>query len=242
MEIQRAHTPERRADQEPDTIDDILALHRKDPQFMPEPDLMAACLGPFMVGVHTAAATGAFMLHATLKDPGLLQRARAEADEFFGNGDITAERLDEMDVIRRTWLEALRLYPTVPVAARRAINTFEFAGYTIPAGTDVLVATTLPHACAEYFPDPKRFDIDRYAPERREHMVPGVYAPFGMGSHRCIGSGFAETQLTLNLAAMLHEVDVTMHPPDFEMKVDNSNVPAPSKKFRISMTRRSRSG
>lgn len=88
-----------------------------------------------------------------------------------------------------------------------------------------MIATTVPHVCAEFFPEPDRFDIDRYA-------------PFGLGTHQCLGSGFVEAQLAVTLAAMLHRADFAMDPSDYQLTMDHSKLPAPSSRFRIKVARR----
>ena len=219
-------------------IDDVLALHRADPQFLPETELVSACIGPFIAGLHTAASVATCMLYALLKHPETLARMLPEVDELFAGGGPTAGKLHAMDVTHRVVMETLRLYRVAPVLVRTVVNTFEFAGFLIPAGTTVMFATTVPHVLPEYFPDPERFDIDRYARERAEHRVPGVYAPFGLGTHRCLGSGFAEVSLVLTLAAMLHGAEITMHPPSYRLRMSYSTVASPKSSFKIVITRR----
>ncbi len=236
--VLEAHAPENRAGKEPDLIDDVLEFHRLNPQLLPEQDLLSACIGPFVAGLHTAASVIAFMLYSVLKHPECLSRIRPEIDELFANGGPTAEKIRAMDVTHRVALETLRLYPVAPVAIRQAVNTFEFGGYTIPAGTNVLVATTVPHYCAEYYPNPEQFDIDRYTPERAEHRTFGVYTPFGLGTHRCLGDGFAEMLLIMTLATILHRVDVAMDPPGYEMKTTYFALAAPDSSFKIRVLRR----
>ncbi len=236
--VLEAHAPENRAGKEPDLIDDVLEFHRLNPQLLPEQDLLSTCIGPFVAGLHTAASVIAFMLYSVLKHPECLSRIRPEIDELFANGGPTAEKIRAMDVTHRVALETLRLYPVAPVAIRQAVNTFEFGGYTIPAGTNVLVATTVPHYCAEYYPNPEQFDIDRYTPERAEHRTFGVYTPFGLGTHRCLGDGFAEMLMIMTLATILHRVDVAMDPPGYEMKTTYFALAAPDSNFKIRVLRR----
>lgn len=239
-QVLAAHDPGRCVGgaEEPDFIDQLLALHRADPQFLPEKELFVVCIGPFVAGLHTEASVATFMLYALLKYPELMKGVRREVDEFFANGGPTAERLRAMEITHRVALETLRVFPVAPAQMRTAVNTFEFAGYAIPAGASVMFATTVPHTLPEHYPNPERFDIDRYLPERAEHRVPGVYAPFGMGTHRCLGSGFAEAQLAVTIATLLYRADITMHPPRYNMKVDTTRIPAPSARFRIKVARR----
>ena len=234
--VVEAHTPKRREGMEPDLIDDVLELHRADPQALPEHDLLPACIGPFMAGLHTAASVASFMLYSVLKHAEVRERIQPEIETLFAGG-VTAEKAAAMDVTRRVALETLRMYPVAPAIPRQVVNTFEFAGYTIPSGTSVLVATSVPHRLAEHYPEPKRFDIDRYTAERAEHRVPGVYAPFGLGTHRCLGDRFAELLFALTIATILDRADIVMDPPGYEMKVSYSKVPAPDKRFRIKVVR-----
>ena len=237
-QVMAAHEAGSHAGHEPDLIDDILELHKTDPQFLPETDLMISVLGPYIAGLDTSASTSAFTLYALLKHPALLPPVQAEADMLFADGTPTAQALRKLDFTHRVVLETLRMYPIAPVTIRTVANSFEFAGYTIPAGTQVIMATTVPHYLPEYFPDPERFDIDRYLPERNEHRQPGAFAPFGLGPHRCLGSGFAEVQIAMTLATIMHTVELVLDPPDYELQINPAPLPRPAKSFKFKVVRR----
>lgn len=222
----------------PDLIDDVLALHRSDPQFLPELDLLSACIGPFIAGLHTAASTAAFMLYELLRHPEIMLRVRYESDELLANGGPTAQKLQAMDVTHRVAMETLRLYQVAPIQVRTVVNSFEFGGYTIPNGAKVMFPISMPHLMSEYFPEPERFDIGRYSPGRAEHRVPGVYAPFGLGTHRCLGSGFTEVCLAFTIALVLHRVNISMHPPNYQLKTSYSTVAVPKSSFKIVLSPR----
>ena len=238
--ILAAHEPEKRLDKPADAVDHLLELHSRDPQFMPETDLFEQVLGPFVAGVDTAAVVCSFMLYELLRQPDLRAQVAAEADALFaGGGTPTVESLRELDVIHRAAMETMRLYPLSPALLPRTVsNSFEFAGYRIPAGEKVLIAYTLPLLMPEYFPDPHRFDIDRYTSERAEHRQPGAYVPFGVGTHSCLGGRLAEALIALNMAAIFREAELTLDPPDGRLKTSQTLVMRPSFKFRL--TRRLR--
>ena len=130
------------------------------------------------------------------------------------------------------------MYPIGAAVTRMVANSFEFAGYEIPAGAQVICAMTVPHYLPEYFPDPKRFDIDRYTDERKEHKQPGVYAPFGLGPHRCLGSGFAEAQIAVTMATIMHSTELVLDPPDYELKINSAPTSRPDEGFKFKMIRR----
>ena len=231
------HQRERPQKDVPDLIDDVLELHRTDMQFLPETNLKAAVLAPFVAGLDTVPAISAFMLYNILKHPDVLAQTRAEADVLFAEG-LSDRSLRQMDVTHRVALETLRLYPIGLGIQRVAANSFEFAGYSIPAGTEILIAMSVPHILPEYYPDPERFDIDRYRPERNEHKQPGAFVPFGLGPHLCLGNRFAEVQMALNIATMLHEADLRLDPPDYNMKVKRGHPLKPADSFKLRLVRR----
>ena len=235
--VRAAHETEPHPDTDTDLVDDLMALHHADPQFLPETDLMPAVLGPFIAGLDTVGSTCAFMLYALLKHPDLLERMTAETDAGFAEGTLTADALRKFDVTHRVALETLRMYPIAPAITRTVTNTFEFAGYTIPAGETVIVATTVPHHLEQYFPEPERFDIERYTPERQEHRQPGVFAPFGAGPHVCLGAGFAEVAIAATMATIVREVELALDPPDYVLKISPAPTPSPDDRFKFRVVR-----
>ena len=116
-----------------------------------------------------------------MKHPDLLERVTAEADALFAGGTPTVKELRELDVIHRVAMETLRRHSISPMVQRTVSNSFEFEGYKVPAGKQVFLALSVAHGMEEYFPDPQRFDIDRYTRERAEHRQRGAYVPFGLG-------------------------------------------------------------
>lgn len=222
---------------EPDLIDDLLDLHRKDPQFFPETDLQLAVLGPFFAGIETAASTCAFTLYALLKHPDLLERMTAEADALFSGGTVTPQGLRELDVTHRILMESLRMYPAIPCLSRTVTNSFTFAGYTVPARAQVIVGNTVAHSLPECYPEPEHFDIDRFTPERAEHLQPGAFAPFGLGTHRCLGSNFAEVEIALTLLTIVHTVELALDPPGYALEIKHTPAPQPARSFKFRVLR-----
>ena len=230
------HSSQRRDDRPPDIIDHVLALHRADPQFLPETDLGMAVLEPIFAPMDTLAHAIAFMLYELLARPDLLERARAEADALFAQGTPTAQDVQGLDVIRRAYMETLRLHPPVPRTVRTVSNAFKFDGCTVPAGRQVILEFTLAHHMEAYFPDPERFDIDRFAAPRNEYQQPGAYMPYGVGTHRCIGSHLAEFLAVTAMATILHDVELALHPPGYVLtnrKIKGLPTPHPGRSFRI---------
>ena len=178
--IMETHQPEMREGQPPDFVDMLLEANQSAPQFLPETDLYANVLAPYLVGMDTSVSVCAFMLYSLLKHPEILERVREEVDEMYEHGPPTPDGLRKLDVTHRAAIETLRMYPVIPALTRTAANSFEFGGYRIPAGTEIMLGTTVGHHLQEYFPEPERFDIERYSRGRGEHLQPGAFAPFGV--------------------------------------------------------------
>ena len=237
-QILTAHQPEIRAGKQPNFVDDLIEMNRTDPQLLPETDLLTNILAPYMVGIDTSASVCAFMLYALLKHPEILEQMRAEVDAMYERGPPTPAALRQLDVTHRIALETLRMYPVVPALPRIVSNSFEFGGYQVPAGAPILLGTTVSHHLPECFPDPERFDIERYAGSEKQHRQPGAFAPFGVGRHRCLGSGFAEVQIALTLATIVRETELVLDRPERPLKIKLTPAPHPHTSVRFRLLRR----
>ena len=232
-----SHEPSQRVGETPNLSDTLMEMRRSSPDFISDKNLFVDSMGPFLAGADTSSAATSFMLYSLLKHPEVLEQVREESDQLFADGEPTAANISDMPVTQRAILETLRLHPIVPVMVRTVANSFEFAGYWIPAGTPVWVAMPVSHHLPEIYPDPQRFDIDRFLPERREHGQPGAYAPFGYGPHSCLGQGAAQLQMALINSTILHRAEIALDPPGYRMKLDSIPVPTPNRSFKIRVTR-----
>jgi cytochrome P450 len=217
-------------------VDDIMDAHDRDPSLVSAADLVLALTGPYVAGLDTVANTLSSLVYAVLKHPEVLERVRAEADAAFARGPVTEASLADLPSINGAVMEAMRLYPIAVAQPRVADRDFEYAGYRIREGEPVYCAVTVPHFLPEFFPAPQVFDIDRYSTERREHVTPGAYAPFGKGPHTCLGKGIADVQMTLTAARLFHRLDLALDPPDYVLRRKAAPTPGPTMGFRVRVT------
>ena len=237
--VQGIHTSAQRADVSRDLADDLLSLHASDPQFVPESNLRFALSAALIASVYLGDAFS-FAVYAMASQPELYARIRGEADALFGDGDPDGEALNPstIDVTHRFLMECLRMYPIVPASMRNVMNTCVVEDYELPVGTQIFIVQTATHYMNDIFPDPFKFDIDRYLPPRNEHHGPG-YAPFGLGTHTCLGSRWLELQLAVNVLMVAHYFTVDVAPAGFKFRFNPLPSMKPSKKlqFRISEQR-----
>jgi cytochrome P450 len=137
-------------------------------------------------------------------------------------------RLTYTDMVLR---EAMRLYPPVWVIGRRALAPFCMGEYELPAETNVLMSQLITHRDGRYFPEPERFDPDRWGPsDPRNLALPRfAYFPFGGGPRVCVGAGFAMMEAVLLLATIAQKFRLTL-------------VPGQNVKYLPSVTLRPKSG
>jgi cytochrome P450 len=120
-------------------------------------------------------------------------------------------RLVYTDTVLR---ESMRLYPPVWVIGRRALAPFRLGEYELPADTNVLISQLIMHRDARYFPEPQRFDPDRWsASDPRAAALPRfAYFPFGGGPRVCIGAGFGMMEAVFLLATVAQQFRIQISP------------------------------
>ena len=238
--VQSVHTPAQRAGCPRNLADDWLSLHASDPQLVPESNLRFALSAALIASVYLGDAFS-FAVYAMASQPELYERIRSEADALFENGDPDGEDFTPaaIDVTHRFLMECLRMYPIVPMSMRDVMNACVVEGYELPVGSRIHIAQTAPHYMEEVFPEPFSFDIDRYLPPRNEHLTPG-YAPYGLGTHTCLGSRWMELQLAVNVLMIAHYFTLEVAPANYKLKFNPLPSMKPSKnlKFHISEQKR----
>ena len=231
--IQSVHTPAQRAGQHRNLVDDYLSLHASDPQFMPESNLRFAFTAALVASAYLGDAFS-FTLYAMASQPEIYAKIQAEADALFGNGDPDPENFTPaaIDVTHRFLMECLRIYPIVPMSIRNVMNSCVVEDYELPVGSRIIIAQTASHYMEDVFPDPFTFDIDRYLPPRNEHLSPG-YAPYGLGTHMCLGSRWMELQLAINVLMVAHYFRLEVFPANYKHRFNPIPSMKPSKKLKF---------
>ncbi|HKY89828.1 MAG TPA: cytochrome P450 [Nevskiaceae bacterium] len=215
-------------------VDDVMDAHKADPELIPEGDLVMLMTGPYVAGLDTVANTTSACVYTILKEPGVLQRVQAEADALFAGGPVNEETfMKSLPATNGAIMETMRLYPIAVASIRTANKDFVFHGHFIPEGEMIYLGTAVPHFQGEYYPDPEKFDIDRYEKPRAEHLQPNVYSPYGRGAHTCLGKPLAEVLLAMTMAKLFHELDLELESPDYVLKTKTAPTPGPAMSFKV---------
>jgi len=166
------------------------------------------CLTLLLAGHETTANALSFIFYLMAHHADAQERVFAEASEMFGgitSGQPSgaAEIYERLRYTQRVVAEALRIFPPVWVTARSAAISYTYRGLAIPAGSLLLVPQIAIHRDSRWFPDPMRFDPDRFLPDAIAARPRNAYFPFGAGSRICIGENFAWMEAVLVLASVV---------------------------------------
>lgn len=161
-------------------------------------ELVAQCLLFFLAGFDTTSTTLSFCAYELAVNPEIQENLRDEIRkvEVSLNGQhLTYEDLLKIKLLDQFVTEILRKWSPSPAIERFCVKdfTFELDGktITIPKDHSVLISTHGWHRDPKYFPDPDKFNPDRFNAEQIENQNLNAYAPFGIGPRNCIGSRFA---------------------------------------------------
>lgn len=152
-------------------------------------------------GIETTALALAWIFHEIAANPEVQRRVLAEIDEVLAGRQVTIDDVPKLTYLGQVTNEVLRKYP-LWLVMRRTAEEVELSGVRLPAGTEVILSPHTLHHDPEHYPDPERFDPDRWTPERVRQLPKGAFVPFGGGIHQCIGNHFALTEIAIVVATV----------------------------------------
>ncbi|GAA5105320.1 cytochrome P450 [Nocardia iowensis] len=157
--------------------------------------------GLLEAGVDTPATALGWALYEIAEHAAIAEQLYAELDAVLCGGPVTAEHLDALPFTRWVIQEVLRKYSSW-IVPMRTESDLRIGGTVIPAGSVVAVSLYLIHHDPRFFPDPDRFDPQRWSPERGQGFGHEAAIPFSAGARKCPGDSFAMTELLIQLATI----------------------------------------
>ena len=156
----------------------------------------------FSAGHETTAHSLAWTWYLLAQHPDILARMQAELDTVLGGRPPTTDDLKLLPYTTQIFQEAMRLYPAAPVIPRRIEGQAELGGYALQGPARVITSVYNIHRHPEFWPDPLRFDPERFSPAQSAGRHRLAFMPFGAGSRMCIGNHLAMMEGVLLLAAV----------------------------------------
>ncbi|XP_054157189.1 cytochrome P450 9e2-like [Oppia nitens] len=191
-------------------------------------DLLATSLLFFVAGYETTATTLAHLFYSLAISPDCQQKLYEEVNKFNGNYDY--ETIAQMPYLEACIAETLRIYNPLTAVSRQAVEDYTIGdtGITIPKGMIVNFDIQVLHHNPEYYPEPDRWDPERFMPYNREKLVPYTYMPFGLGPRNCVGMRFALMEVKTAVAYLITKYKF--------VKTANTTIPLKPKKYEILLT------
>ncbi len=166
----------------------------------------------FLAGYETVANALSWTWHLLSQNPDCERRFHAEIDRELPGRLPTFDDVPRLRYTEMVLAESMRLYPPAWAMGRYARADFRLGEFFLPAKTTVLMSQFVTHRDARFFPDPLRFDPERFTPEAKLRRTKLTYFPFGAGVRQCIGESFAWMEGVLMLATIAQKWKLKLVP------------------------------
>jgi cytochrome P450 len=193
----------RRAEAGPgeDILSLLLAARDEEGAPMDEQEIVDQLFTMVLAGHETTATALAWAVDEVYRDPGLVERLRAE----IAATGLRPEEVAKAPLLDAVCQETLRLRPLIPLVSRGLARPFVLDGIELPAGAGVAACLVAAHRNPEVYPDPEAFRPERFLSGRAAAPPLGTFFPFGGGARRCLGATFAQYEMKQVLATFVAE-------------------------------------
>ncbi|MFV8750982.1 cytochrome P450 [Nannocystaceae bacterium ST9] len=164
------------------------------------------------------------LLVQLVQRPEVLARVQPEIDRVLADDEITLEEIASMHATKAAIKETLRILPTAVALQRTVAEPFDFEGYRFEVGDRLFIPISATHFLPEFFPDPDRFDLDRFTGANDDERPRHVYNPFGLGNHGCLAQGVFEAIAVVTIGSVLHRWKLEA---DYELRTIVDALPGP---------------
>jgi cytochrome P450 len=165
-----------------------------------------------LAGHETTANALTWAWYLLSQNPAAEAALHAELDRVLDERVATIADIPGLPYVERVITESMRLYPPAWIVGRRAIADYSIGGYEIPARAIIFMSPFVMQRDARFFPEPLRFNPDRWTPDFKAALPKFAYFPFGGGARQCIGEHFAWMELIVVLASAAARWQLTVVP------------------------------
>lgn len=185
-----------------DLVSMLLMARDDENQPMSDGQVRDEALTIFLAGHETTANALTYTWYLLAQHPEVEAKVQREVDEVLEGRAATMEDVPNLVYTQMVFAEAMRLYPPAWALGRKSLNDCEIMGYHVPKDSLVLVSQWVMHRDERYWPDPLKFDPQRFTEEAKAARPKFAYFPFGSGPRTCIGEAFAWMEGALLIATL----------------------------------------
>lgn len=196
-----------------DLLSMLLNAEYEDGSKMTEDQLLDELITLFIAGHETTSNALTWTFYLIAKHPEIQEKLYAELDLVLGDTPPSFKDLESLTYTEMVIKESMRILPPVwTLNCRQANEDMVLGNYHIPKDKIFFIAPAANHFNPEYFPDPERFDPERFTAENEKKLPRFAYIPFGGGPRVCIGNSFAMMEAKLILATFVQQYKITLDP------------------------------
>lgn len=166
----------------------------------------------FVAGHETTANALTWTWYLISQHPEVEKRLLKEIDSVLAGAPPTPADFARLPYIEMVFAESMRMYPPAWTLGRRVLSDYPIGAYVVPAGAIVLMSPWVMHHDPRFFPEPFKFDPERWTPEAKESRPKFSYFPFGGGPRVCIGEQFAWMEGVLLIATLAQRWRMSLAP------------------------------
>ncbi|XP_055683654.1 probable cytochrome P450 6a14 [Lutzomyia longipalpis] len=169
----------------------------------------------FIAGYGTSAFTTTFVLYELALDQSAQDRARKELQQILEkHGEFSYEACMEMKYIDQIIKETLRLHPILPNLIRNLNQDYKIPerNLVFEKGSFFSIPVIGIHYDPEIYPDPYKFNPERFTEENSRNRHSCAWLPFGEGPRNCIGKRFGIIEVKIGLAMLLSKFKIKPTP------------------------------
>jgi len=185
-----------------DLLSMLLTARDEDGSRMTDLQLRDESVTLLLAGHETTALALSWTLYLLAQNPDVADQLAAEMDAVLAGRAPTLDDVPRLVFTAKILKESMRLYPPAWGVVRMCPAACSLGGYRIPKRASVILSQWVMHRDPRYFPDPTRFDPNRWTDSFERDLPRFAYFPFGGGPRLCIGAAFATMEATLVLAIL----------------------------------------
>ncbi|KAL6425011.1 hypothetical protein ACFW04_009369 [Cataglyphis niger] len=211
-------------------------------------DIVSQAFIFFLAGFDTSSTLMCFLAHELAVNRDIQDRVREEVQQHVDeNNEISYESLSKITYMDMVINETLRKYPPVVFTDRFCNKNYKLPpsqpgckSVIVESGSLMMIPVYGLHRDPKYFPDPDKFDPERFSEENKDNIVPYTYLPFGHGPRKYIGNRFALMETKILMAHLLQKfilkrTEKTVEPVVYDKRELN---PTPEGGFWIGLEKR----